>query len=57
MKILLRLLCGAAALSIVLALGMYADEDQPVASNPMKANQQQYDRIHDSSKFYVNSSK
>ncbi|GAA4835982.1 hypothetical protein GCM10023310_11860 [Paenibacillus vulneris] len=55
MNILLRILCGAAALSIVLALGMYADEDQPVAANPMKANQQQYDRIHEASKFYVNS--
>ncbi|WP_156043144.1 hypothetical protein [Paenibacillus sp. UNC451MF] len=57
MKILLRLLCSAAALSIVLVLGMLADEEQPVASNPMKANQHQFDRIQESTKLYVDSSK
>lgn len=54
MKIMMKLLFAAVALSVVLTLGAQSEENQTaLSSNPMKANQQQYDRIH-AANLYVN---
>ncbi|MFE5318762.1 hypothetical protein ACFQ88_08640 [Paenibacillus sp. NPDC056579] len=48
MQIVTKLLFAALSLCIVLALGMLSEPaPSPVASNPMKSNQQQYDRVHE----------
>ncbi|WP_179232914.1 hypothetical protein [Paenibacillus rigui] len=46
MNLGLKLLFAAAAFGIILTLGVQSEENQTVvSSNPMKANQQQYERI------------
>ncbi|MDF2960365.1 MAG: hypothetical protein K0S39_2100 [Paenibacillus sp.] len=46
MKLFRRLLFAAAALAVVLTLGLASQNNQAVTgANPMKANQQQYERI------------
>ncbi|MFD0679744.1 MULTISPECIES: hypothetical protein [unclassified Paenibacillus] len=52
MKIIVRLLFAAVALGVVLTLGLTSQDNQTVAgTNPMKVNQQQYDRIHEPAMF------
>ncbi|MCS7463663.1 hypothetical protein N0M98_26510 [Paenibacillus doosanensis] len=56
MKIISRALYIAIALGVVLVLSSYGGEGNagaPAASNPMKANQQQFDRMHDTQVSYV----
>ena|GEM_PF-3846415 len=53
MRMIAKLLFVAAALCIVLMLGAQSEETPTaLSSNPMKVNQQQYERIH-SDQLYV----
>ncbi|WP_171650463.1 hypothetical protein [Paenibacillus foliorum] len=52
MKLIVRLLFATAALGVVLTLGLTSQENQAVVGmNPMKVNQQQYERIHEPAMF------
>jgi hypothetical protein len=61
MKLLKSLLFTTVALGFVLSLGLYTENGQQgknslIGANPLKVNQQQYERIQEPAMF-VNSSK
>jgi hypothetical protein len=54
---MMRLLFAAAAIGIVLTLGVTSEPNPThVATNPMKVNQEQYERIHEPA-MYANMKK